>query len=169
MALLSGLGGMYCLAMLGKFLPEFLASGRLGPETYLYAITDRVPLRSSIVFILRDISVLLLITAWFRMFKWEMAVALSIGAVSFLLYAFLFQVNHGIVVLATVFLVIANPASLLAAPILVFLGIFLGIPAFLTTDYTGISAATAWMIAMGGVVCCLYSLLRSEFEAEIPS
>lgn len=169
LAILFGLGGMYCLSMLWKFLPEFLSSGRLGPETFLYVITDRIPIRSSIVFVLRDISVVLLITAWFRMFKWPMAVALSIGAISFLFYAFLFQVNHGVVILATAFLVIANPASLLAAPILVFLGIFFALPAFLSTDYTGHSAATIWLIAMGGVVCCIYALVRSKLHNALSS
>ena len=164
LALLFGLGGIYCLAMLEKFLPEFLSSGRLGPETFLYVITDRIPLRSSIVFVLRDISVILLITAWFRMFKWPMAAALSIGAISFLIYAFLFQVNHGVVILATAFLVIANPASLLAAPISVFLGIFFALPAFLSTDYTGNSAATIWLITIGGALCCIYALVRSELK-----
>lgn len=161
-AIVFGLGAAYCLAMLGKFLPQFLSSGRFGPETFLYVITDRIPLRTSIVFVLRDISAVLLITAWFRMFKWPMAVALTIGAFSFLMYAFLFQVNHGVVILATVLLVVANPASLWAAPISVFLGVFLALPAFLSTDYTGHSAGTIWLIAMGGVVCCIYALVRAE-------
>jgi hypothetical protein len=162
LALLCGLGGIYCLAMLGKFLPGFLASGRLGPETFLYVITDRVPLRTSIVFILRDLSAVLLITAWFRMFKWPIAVVLTIGALSFLAYAFLFQINHGVVILATALLVVASPVSLSAAPISVFLGICLALPAFLSTDYTGSSAATLWLFSIGSTICCLYTLVRSE-------
>lgn len=168
-AIVFGLGVAYCLAMLVKFLPDFLSTGRIGPETLLYVITDKIPLRTSIVFVLRDISVLLLITAWFRMFKWPMAVALSIGALSFLSYAFLFQINHGVVLLATALLVIANPASLWSAPISVFLGVFLALPAFLSTDYTGHSAATVWLIAMGGVVCCVYAFVQPDSKGAIPT
>lgn len=155
-------GGMYSLGMLAKYVPMFIASGRIGSETFMYVITDKLPLRKGIVYILRDVSVLLLAVAWFRMFRWPIAVALGIGAASFLLNVFVFQINHGIVVLATAMLLIADPARLQSAAYWVFSGLLLALPAFLTSDYTGQSAAPVWLSAMGGVVCCIYFSLRQE-------
>lgn len=160
--ILLAIGGIYCLGMLAKYLPLFLSIGRFGPETFLYVITDGLPLQRGIVFVLRDLSVVLLLTAWFRMFKLPMAIALSVGALSFLLNAFLFQINHGVVLLATAMLVIANPASLLVAPISTFLGVALALPAFLSADYTGSSAATVWLVSMTGTICCACVLLKPE-------
>jgi len=154
-------GGMYCVWMLSKYLPLYLSTGRLGPETFMYVVTDGMPLRKGIVFVLRDLSALILMSAWFRMFKLPMAIALSIGALSFLINAFLFQINHGVVILATAMLVIANPASLAAAPVTTFLGMIFALPAFLNSDPTGISATTVWLIVMAGTFCCTLFFLRS--------
>jgi hypothetical protein len=159
-------GAIYCVWMLSKYLPLYLSTGRLGPETFLYVITDGMPLRKGIVFVLRDLSVLILMSAWFRMFKLPMAIALSIGALSFLVNAFLFQINHGVVILATAMLVIANPASLVAAPVTTFLGMIFALPAFLNSDPTGMSAATVWLIVIAGTLCCTLFLLRSADQVS---
>lgn len=159
---LLAIGGIYCLGMFVKYLPLLTSTGRLGSETFLYVITDGVPLRRGIVFVLRDISAVMLIAAWFRMFKLPIAIALSIGALSFLLNVFLFQINHGVVLLATAMLIIANPVSLSVAPITTFLGVIFALPAFLSSDPTGSSAATVWLIAIIGALCCTLVLLKSE-------
>lgn len=166
---LLAIGGIYCLGMLAKYLPFFLSTGRIGSETFLYVITDRTPLRTGIVFVLRDLSLVMLIAAWLRMFKLPMAIALSIGALSCLLNVFLFQINHGVVLLATAMLVIATPASLSVAPITAFLGVAFALPAFLSSDPTGASAATVWLIAIIGTLSCLFVLLKPKNKDLIAS
>jgi hypothetical protein len=159
---LATIASIYCLVMLAKYLPLIISTGRFGSETLLYVITDGIHLRTGIVYVMRDLSALILIAGWFRMLKLPMALALSIGALSFLVNVFLFQINHGVILLSTAMLIVANPARLSAAPVMVFIGIIFALPAFLTSDPTGITAPVAWLIAIGGAFSCILIFLKSS-------
>jgi hypothetical protein len=135
--------GVYCIAMLSHFLPAFIGAAEAGPESF------RNP---QWWFVSRDVATLLLALLAWRVADAPVALAITLGLSTFLLFAFLFQVNFVCVSLLLGLIAFSNPEKLVRSRLLAFVAFALALPAAILSDPAGISSGIIWAICVGGAV-----------------
>ena len=157
-AMVAGLGclfGIYCITMLSRYLPAFLGIANLGPRSLVHPAWYVIS---------RDVGcVLLAVLAW-RVVDRATAVGLILGIVSFLVFAFVFEINLVcvIVVLGLAVFPNRNAHSRIIA-LIAFLSV---LPAVMLTDPAGGSSGIAWGICLGGAV--LLAILSAGHRESKP-
>ena len=140
--------GVYCIAMLVRFLPGFIGSAEIGPESF------RNP---QWWFVFRDVgTVILALLAW-RIADPAVALALNIGLATFLLFSFLFQINFVCVVLLLGLMVFTDPEKLTRARWIVLAASASALPAAILSDPAGTSSGVIWIVCLGGAVLAAVS------------
>ena len=132
----------YCAAMLWRFMPVFTAIAPLGPEGH----------RDPRWFVQwRDLAtVALAILVWF-VAEAPVALALSIGFASFLIFSFLFFVNFICATIVVGLLIFTSPVRTITRW-LVLLALMLALPAPVISDPTGLASGVVWTVCLGGSV-----------------
>jgi hypothetical protein len=77
---------------------------------------------------------------------------MTVGLSTFLLFAFLFQVNFVCVSLLLGLIAFSNPEKLVRSRLLAFVAFALALPAAILSDPAGISSGVIWVICLGGAV-----------------
>lgn len=135
--------GAYCLAMLSRYLPAYVATADIGPES----------LRSPRWwFVARDGAALVLVVLAWRIADPFVAVALTAGLAAFLLFSFLFQIEFVCVALVLGLLAFADPERLYRSRVLAVAGFALALPAAVLSDPAGASSGLVWLVSLGGAV-----------------
>jgi hypothetical protein len=149
---------IYCLALLWRFLPLFIGLTDYGPESL------RNP---AWWFRWRDIGTVALALLGWLIADVPVALALSVGFASFLLFSFLFQINF---VCATIVLGLLAFTGPLKSGIsrLVLLALATALPAAVLSDPAGVSSGLAWIMCVGGsVLVAILSTTRIEGTASL--
>ncbi|WP_407169422.1 hypothetical protein [Bradyrhizobium sp. ORS 111] len=149
---------LYCAIMLQRFLPFFLKASPIGPESLQH---DQWWNQS------RDIAILLLILASWLVAEAPIALALSLGFLTCLLFFFLSHANFvcGTIVLGLI--ATTNGATSAPARLTTLLAILLALPAVLLSDPAGGSSALVWVFCLGGATL-VATLTALQVEAPKP-
>jgi hypothetical protein len=151
---------VYCVAMLWKFIPILTGLAELGPESFRF---------SNWWFVSRDLATLALAgLSWF-VADAGIALALTIGLLSFLFFSFLFQINF---VCAAILIGLVTFTSRLRVGLkmLVAAALALAFPAAILSDPAGASSGVVWIVCLGGAVLIgLSAATRIEGVASVLS
>jgi hypothetical protein len=133
--------GAYCAAMLLHFLPLFLRTSDIGPECLRYR---------QWWFVIRDLGTLLLALLAWLVADVPVALALSAGLLTFLLFSFLFQINFVCVTILLGLMIFANWEKLGLARSIAFVAFAMALPAMMFSDPAGATSGTVWIVCVGG-------------------
>ncbi len=132
---------LYCMAMARRFLPSFIGLADTGPESF------RNP---QWWFVARDMGTLLLgLLAW-RIADPIVALALTIGLATFLLFSFLFQINFVCVALLLGLMAFVSPEKLAPSRWLALAAFALALPAAVLSEPASLSSGFIWLGCLGG-------------------
>jgi hypothetical protein len=138
-----GVFGVYCIAMLLHFLPLFIGASSVGPESF------RSP---EWCFICRDVGILVLALLAWLVADVPVALALTIGLLTFLLFSFVFQINFVCATLVLGLIIFTGQGKFSLARPIAFLAFALALPAVLFSDPAGTSSGFVWVVCLGGAV-----------------
>lgn len=157
-AVIAAVFALYGAIMLQSFLPFFLKSSPIGPESFQHGQWWNWS---------RDIAILLLILSSWLVAEAPIALALSLGFLTCLLLFFIFHANFvcGTIVLG---LIAATNVTVSApARLVTFLAILFALPAALLSDPAGSSSGLVWVFCLGGAA--LVAVLTAlQIEAPKP-
>jgi hypothetical protein len=143
--------GVYCFAMLAHYLPFFAAIASAGPESFR---------KAQWWFASRDVAALVLVLLAWRIADARVAMALTIGLSTSLLFSYLFRINFICVLLLLGLMVFADPAR--RSRVLALVAFALALPAVILADPAGISTGAVWIVCVGGaVLVALSSAVRT--------
>ena len=155
-----GIGGVfavYSAAMLFRFLPLFLASAPLGPESL------RTP---HWYFTWRDGGALVMIALGWIIADIPVALALTVGMSTFLFYSWIFQANFVCVSIVLGLLLISNPLQSIFVRALAMTAFALSLPALFLGDQASPSSGAIWIVCIGGAA--LVATLGAVRNVGIP-
>jgi hypothetical protein len=138
-----GVFGIYSAAMLAHFIPLFAAAAEIGPESY------RAP---QWYFLSRDAGALLMVALAWLVADRPVALALSLGLTTFLIFSFLFQINFVCVCIVLGLILIAGSGQSAFVRVLSLLAFGLSLPALILGDPAGSSSGIVWVACLGGAV-----------------
>jgi hypothetical protein len=135
--------GVYSIAMLLHFLPMFVATPdvEVGPESL------RNP---QWYFACRDIAAAGLVVLAWLIADGPVALALTIGLATFLLFSFVFQVNFVAAALLLGLMMFTGPAKSPLARALALAAFAASMPAAVLSDPAGSSSGIVWIFCLGG-------------------
>jgi hypothetical protein len=140
---IAGVFGIYCIAMLAYFLPGMLGASAAGPES----------LRSpQWWFVARDAATFVLALLAWRIADAPVALALTLGLSTFLLFSFVFQINFVSVSLLLGLIAFSHPEKLARSRLLAFVAFALALPAVVLSDPAGTSSGGIWVVCLGSAV-----------------
>jgi hypothetical protein len=157
-AVIGGTFAIYSMMMLFRFLPFFVAFAAVGPESV------RTP---HWYFTWRDAGALMMMALAWTIADLPVALALSIGLTTFLVYSFVFQVNFVCVSIVLGLLVISNPPQSSFVRALALMAFALSLPALILGDQASPTSGVMWIVCVGGAaLVATLSAVRSQ--AVIP-
>ncbi|MBR0713079.1 hypothetical protein [Bradyrhizobium liaoningense] len=135
--------GAYSSFMLAQFLPSFLATAAIGPESF------RTP---HWYFVSRDAAaVLMMVLAWL-IADWPVALSLTFGLLTFLAFSWIFQVNFVCVSIVVGLILISLRSTSILPRLLGLIAFALSLPALIFGDQAGLSSGLIWIACIGGAV-----------------
>ena len=140
---IGGIFGIYTAGMLYHFIPLFLASSPMGPESF------RTP---RWYFVCRDAGTLLMIALAWIIADRPVALALSLGLTTFLVFSWIFQVNFVCVSIVLGLILISGTTSSAFARWLALTAFALSLPAVVLGDQASASSGVIWIVCLGGAV-----------------
>lgn len=154
----AGIFATYSAIMLVHFLPLFLEYAALGPESF------RTP---RWYFTWRDAGALLMIALAWIVADLPVALALSLGLATFLLYSWVFQVNFICVSIVLGLILISRPGQSVLVRALALTAFALSLPALFLGDQASASSGVIWIACLGGAL--LIAILgAASFTNGIP-
>jgi hypothetical protein len=138
-----GIFGLYSTVMLVHFLPVFLASATPGPESF------RDP---QWYFVGRDAGALLMMALAWIIADLPVALALSLGLTTFLVYSWVFQVNFVCASIVLGLILVSGTAPSVFVRRFAVTAFALSLPALVLGDQAGASSAVIWIVCLGGAV-----------------
>jgi hypothetical protein len=141
-----GVGGIfsvYSAAILVHFLPGFLAYSVVGPESF------RTP---QWYFVCRDAGALLMMALAWIIADLPVALALSLGLTTFLVYSWVFQVNFVCVSIVLGLILVSGAALSVLVRTLALTAFALSLPALILGDQASASSGVIWIVCLGGAV-----------------
>ena len=158
---LVGIGGafaIYSAMMLFRFLPLYLAYAAVGPESV------RTP---SWYFTWRDAGALMMMALAWTIADLPVALALSIGLTTFLVYSWVFQVNFVCASIVLGLLLISNPPQSRFVRALALTAFALSLPALILGDQASPSSGVMWIVCVGGAAL-VATLSAAGNQAIVP-
>ena len=157
-AVIGGTFALYSMMMLFRFLPVFVAFAVVGPESV------RTP---HWYFTWRDAGALMMMALAWTIADIPVALALSIGLTTFLVYSFVFQVNFVCVSIVLGLLLISNPPQSNFVRTLALTAFALSLPALILGDQASPSSGVMWIVCVGGAAL-VATLSAVRNQAVIP-
>jgi hypothetical protein len=157
-AVMGGAFAIYSAMMLFRFLPLYLAYAAVGPESV------RTP---SWYFKWRDAGALMMMALVWTIADLPVALALSIGLTTFLVYSWVFQVNFVCVSIVLGLLLISNPPQSRFVRALALTAFALSLPALILGDQASPSSGVMWIVCVGGAAL-VATLSAARSQAIIP-
>jgi hypothetical protein len=144
--------------MLFRFLPLYLAYAAVGPESV------RTP---SWYFTWRDAGALMMMALAWTIADLPVALALSIGLTTFLVYSWVFQVNFVCASIVLGLLLISNPPQSRFVRALALTAFALSLPALILGDQASPSSGVMWIVCVGGAAL-VATLSAARNQAIVP-
>jgi len=135
--------GVYCVAMLLHFLPLYLGTSNVGPESFRFPDWR---------FVSRDIGTLVLALLAWLVADVAVALALNIGLLTFLLFSFLLQINFVCVTILLGLMTFTRQERFARAGPVALVAFALALPAAVLSDPAGPSSGAIWVVCLGGAV-----------------
>jgi hypothetical protein len=154
---IAGVFGIYCAAMLWHFLPLFIAATNAGPESF------RNP---QWWFVCRDVGTLVLALLAWLVADVPVALALTAGLLTFLLFSFVFQINFVCATLVLGLIIFTGQGKFGLARPIALVAFALALPAVFS-DPAGTSSGFVWAVCLGGAV--LVAVLSAVHVRELVS
>lgn len=162
-AILIFAGAMLYAAFLTSHFGYFMISqGGISPESFerfQWATENHVSRRLVVPYALRDAGTLLLILLAFRMVAWPSAVALTMGAISGLVFPYVLRINVDCVLIILALAGIDDSDILGKSKYLALAAYLLCLPAILQTDFGSYPSGVMWILCVGTmtVVACFHA------------
>jgi hypothetical protein len=155
-----GLFGVYCITMLWHFLPGYVSTANVGPESFS---------NPKWWFVSRDISALMLVLLAWLVADGAVALCLTIGLATFLLYSFVFQIDFVCATLLLGIMTSVRPAGVASVRLLAAVAFALALPAMMLSDPGGISSGIIWVVCLGGAALAAISGITGIWDTSSPS
>lgn len=133
--------GIYSAAMLLHYMPMFLDTANIGPESF------RTP---RWYFVCRDIGAILMVFLAWMIADAPVALALSFGITTFLAFSWVFQVNFVCVSIVLGLMLIGRPSSSIFTRAMALAAFTLSLPALILGDQASASSGVIWIVCIGG-------------------
>lgn len=156
-----GLTGVALAAyLLHRFLPFYLATASVGPESLDLLFHWREPVVQAWPFIVRDIATLLLGLLAFRVVKLDMGVVLAMACVATLVDAFVLRANFICTMIVIALVYLESPQALRRTRWHAMFAIGLSMPAMVLTDPSGWTTGLVWTLTVGMI--CIFAIPLAE-------